>query len=317
MNLNKGAKNFFEKIAEKWELKTKKVVLPGLEGLTLFDLWEIYSGGIIKGTFSMRASAIAFSFFMALFPFLLFILNLIPYIEFIDDFQLEFLLFMDSLLPPTTSEFFEDIFLDIASTPRGGLLSLSFIFSVLLMTNGVNAIFSGFEFSYHTFVSRPLVRQYLIAVGISIVMALMLLFAVVLAVYVTYVVDDLSDLGVMPAGGMSVQLLTYLVFILLVYSMVATLYYFGTKEGRQAKFFSVGALFTTLLILLTTYLFGLYIENFSAYNELYGSIGALLVIMVYIWLNSNLLLLGFELNASLIKLKTKYNIQKKPKTKRK
>ncbi|MDX1428564.1 MAG: YhjD/YihY/BrkB family envelope integrity protein, partial [Salegentibacter mishustinae] len=86
---------------------------------------------------------------------------------------------------------------------------------------------------------------------------------------------------------------------------VATLYYFGTKEARQARFFSIGASFTTLLIVIFTYLFGLYIENFSTYNELYGSIGALLILMVYIWLNSNILLLGFELNASLIKMKKK------------
>ncbi|MBQ0739082.1 ribonuclease BN, partial [Aquimarina celericrescens] len=86
-----------------WLIKqAKKIILPGLEGLSLYDLWEIYSVGIIKGTFSTRAGSIAFSFFMAIFPFLLFILNLIPYVWFIDDYQLEVLAFMDTLLPPQT-----------------------------------------------------------------------------------------------------------------------------------------------------------------------------------------------------------------------
>ncbi|MCF4102779.1 YihY/virulence factor BrkB family protein [Gillisia sp. M10.2A] len=304
--LNKKAKSALGRISDAWEQWTKSIVLPGLDGLTAYDLWVIYSGGIIHGTFSTRASAIAFSFFMALFPFLIFILNLIPYINFIDDFQLQFLVFMDSLLPPTTSEFFNDIFLDIASTPRGGLLSFAFILSIFLMTNGVNAIFTGFEFSYHTNANRSIIRQYVIAVGVSIIMALLLLITVILAVYLTYAVDDLSELGVFGENGISAQLVKYIVFVLLIYVAVATLYYFGTKEGRQSRFFSVGALFTTLLILLTTYLFGLYIENFSQYNELYGSIGALLVLMVYIWLNSNILLLGYELNASLIKLKRNF-----------
>ena len=76
-------------------------------------------------------------------------------------------------------------------------------------------------------------------------------------------------------------------------------------EGRESKFFSIGALVTTLLFLLTTYLFGVYINNFSQYNELYGSIGALLIMMLYIWINANLLLLGFELNISLQRLKDK------------
>ena len=304
--LNKKATSVLEKISDAWEQWTKSIILPGMDGLTAHDLWQIYSGGIIHGTFSTRASAIAFSFFMALFPFLIFILNLIPYINFIDDFQLQFLVFMDSLLPPTTSEFFNDIFLDIASTPRGGLLSFAFILSIFLMTNGVNAIFTGFEFSYHTNANRSIIRQYVIAVGVSIIMALLLLITVILAVYLTYAVDDLSELGVFGEQGISPQLVKYIVFVLLIYVAVATLYYFGTREGRQSRFFSVGALFTTLLILLTTYLFGLYIENFSQYNELYGSIGALLVLMIYIWLNSNILLLGYELNASLIKLKRNF-----------
>ncbi|MBZ9631885.1 YihY/virulence factor BrkB family protein [Salegentibacter sp. LM13S] len=292
-----------EQFSNWWERKTKGIILPGFDGLSLYDLWEIYSGGIIKGTFSTRASAIAFSFFMALFPFLLFMLNLIPYVQFIDDFQLQFLLFMESLLPPDTQEYFNDILLDIANTPRGGLLSIAFIVSIFLMTNGINAIFTGFEFSYHTNANRSIVRQYLVAVGISLIMALLLLLTIILVVYLTYAIDDLQNLGLATEGGSA--FIKYAGFVLLVYIAVATLYYFGTKEARQAKFFSIGALFTTLLIIITTYFFGLYIENFSAYNELYGSIGALLILMVYIWLNSNILLLGFELNASLIKMKKK------------
>lgn len=302
----KALESKITQLSDWWESKTRRVILPGMEGLSLHDLWEIYSNGIIKGTFSTRASAIAFSFFMALFPFLLFMLNLIPYITFIDDFQLKFLVFMDSLLPPTTSDFFNDIFEDIASTPRGGLLSVAFVGSIFLMTNGVNAIFTGFEFSYHTSTNRSIVRQYIIAVGVSLIMAFLLLTTVILAVYLTYMLDDLRTLGMIDENGLGTIIIRYSGFILLIYIAVATLYYSGTKEARQARFLSVGALFTTILIIITTYLFELYIENFSSYNELYGSIGALVILMVYIWLNSNILLLGFELNASLIKLKKNF-----------
>lgn len=301
----KKIKSLPERIAGAWRRKTSKITLPGMDGLTAYDLWVIYSGGIINGTFSTRASAVAFSFFMAIFPFLLFILNLIPYVTFIDDFQIEFLVFMDSTLPPTTYVAFEEIFLDIAINQRGGLLSLTFLLSIFLMANGINAIFTGFEFSYHTTVNRSIVRQYIIAVGVSILMALLLLITVILGVYLTYAADDIQDLGYLWDNIFTAQLMSYTAFVLLVYVAVATLYYYGTKEGRLARFFSIGAIFTTVLIVITTYLFGLYIENFSQYNELYGSIGALLVLMIYIWLNSNVLLLGFELNASLIKMKKK------------
>jgi membrane protein len=137
-------------------------------------------------------------------------------------------------------------------------------------------------------------------------MALLLLIIVIIAVYLTYAVDDLDNFGSIIENIFTAQLMTYSAFILLVYLGVATLYYFGTREGRLSRFLSIGAFFTTVLIILTTYLFGIYITNFSSYNELYGSIGALLVLMVYIWLNSNILLLGFELNASLIKMKRNF-----------
>lgn len=222
---------------------------------------------------------------------------------FIDDFQLEFLIFIDGLLPPETGDFFGNIFEDIAKNPRGGLLSVSFVLSIFLMTNGVNAIFTGFEFSYHTQANRSIIRQYVVAIGVSLILALLLLISVIVAVYLTYAIDDLTTLGVINDNGFGASLINFIAFIILIYTAVAILYYFGTREARQARFFSVGALFTTILIMLTTYLFSLYITNFSRYNELYGSIGALLILMFYIWLNSNVLLLGFELNASLIKLK--------------
>ena len=286
-----------------WTSRAKKIILPGLEGLSLFDLYIIFYAGIVKGTFSARASAISFSFVLALFPFLLFILNLIPFIDFIDDFQILFLDFIDSLLPPGTSEFFDDIFYDIAARKRGGLLSFVFLLSIFLMANGVNAVFTGFEFSYHTKINRSIIRQYFIAVGVSLIMALLLLTTVVVTVYLTFLTEDLKSLGVVDDTVRWINIGRYIIFICLVYIGVAILYYFGTKESRLSRFFSIGALFATILILLTTFLFGIYIENFSNYNELYGSIGALLILMVYIWINSNILLLGFELNASLMRLK--------------
>lgn len=283
----------------------KKIILPGFEGLSLYDFWELYSIGIIKGTFSTRASAIAFSFFMALFPFFLFVLNLIPYVP-LDNFQTGFLNFIQGLLPAQTADFFEPILLDIAANPRGSLLSLTLIFSIFLMANGVNAIFTGFEYSYHTSINRTIIRQYLVALGVSIVLALLLLITVVIILYYQFTIKELKSRGIFNEDNMWIsQLGSFVFFIVLIYAVVATLYYFGTKEGRDYRFFSAGSVMTTLLYLLTTYLFGIYINNFSNYNQLYGSIGALLIMMVYIWINSNLLLLGFELNATLYNLKYK------------
>lgn len=281
--------------------------VPGLGGFTLYDLVSLYVIGIIKGTFSTRAGSIAFSFFMAIFPFLLFILNLIPFVWFIEDFQQELLNYLEDLLPPQTSGLFQDIFYDIANNPRAGLLSFVFLLSIFLMSNGVNAIFTGFEFSYHTKINRTIIRQYIVAVTIAIIVSILLLFAVIATIYLTFIIDQFQSIGVVGDALVLARYGRFAILILVLILGISILYYFGTKEGRKTRFFSPGSFFTTILIILTTYFFSIYVENFSAYNKLYGSIGALLILMLYIWINSNILLLGFELNGTIYNLRRKRN----------
>lgn len=283
----------------------KRIILPGFEGLSLYDILETYIVGIGKGTFSSRASSIAFSFFMALFPFILFVLNLIPYVK-VSNFQEEFLRLIEELLPAQTAEFFYPIMLDIAANPRGDLLSFTLLLVIFLMASGVNTIFTSFEYSFHVHKKRSIFRQYFVAVVISIFLAMLLFIAVIAIILGQYLIYTLRNQGFMLDDVVWIGILRYVLFLVLIYIVIATLYYFGTKEGKKTRFFSIGAVITTVLFMVTTYLFGVYINNFSAYNELYGSIGALLVMMLYIWINSNLLLLGFELNATLYKLRSNF-----------
>ncbi|MBT0608184.1 YihY/virulence factor BrkB family protein [Aequorivita echinoideorum] len=287
---------------------SKRIKLPGLDGLTLYNLLDIYGTGIIRGTFSSRASSIAYSFFLALFPFLLLLLNLIPIIP-VEGFQTRFLIFIEALLPAQTTEFFYPVIADIAVNPRAGLLSFVFFLSVFLSANGVNAIFSAFEYSFHVTINRTFFRQYFVALAVSIFLALLLLTSVGVILYGEYVINDLESRAYIVNDVFWLSAFQLAVFVVMIYVVIATLYYYGTKEGKSSRFFSLGAVVTTILFMLTTYFFGVYINNFSNYNELYGSIGALLILMLYIWINSNLLLLGFELNISLQRLKEKLERQ--------
>ena len=280
----------------------QKIYLPRFKGLTLYDLIKTYFFGIIEGTFSSRAGSIAFSFFMALFPFMLFLLNLIPYLP-IEPYH--FVEFIENVLPTDTASFFMPVILDIIDNPRGGLLSLVFLLTIFLMTNGVNAIFSSFEYSYHITINRSFFKQYFVASLVSIFLALLLLLTIVIIVFSERFIWDLSKEELLSNGVFWIEVIRTIIFLILVYFVIAILYYFGIKKGKNNRFFSIGAFVTTMLFVLTTYLFGVYITNFSNYNELYGSIGALLILMLYIWINSNLLLLGFELNATLKTLRLK------------
>jgi membrane protein len=279
------------------------IKLPGYRAFSFYDLLEMYISGIVKGALSSRAGSISFSFFMALFPFLLFILNLIPFIP-IENFDGVLFNFIELLLPQESQSFFTDIFNDIRQKQRAGLLSSVFLLSVFLTANGVSSIFSSFEGSYHVALSRSFIRQYLYSMMVGILLAVLLLVGVTALIFFEiYIFSNLD--GLIPSEINWIRNGQLFFYALLIYISVAILYFFGTIEGKKMRFFSPGALMTCLLVLLTTYLFGVYIENFSRYNQLYGSIGALLIFLFYIWLNSSILLLGFELNATLNRLKNK------------
>nr|WP_299388922.1 YihY/virulence factor BrkB family protein [Allomuricauda sp.] len=300
----------------------KSIKLGAFEGLSFYDLLEMYLLGIVKGTLSARASSIAFSLFMALFPLLIFLVTLLPFIIPYasvgnENFDAQFLIFLESFLPTATSDYFGEIYQQIKDQKRGGLLSSAFLLSIFLVANGVNSIFGGFENSYHVELTRNFFRQYAYALMVGLILSILLIVGAVAFVYFEfYIVEYTSEylgktLGydVEKGDTIGIQVTKILFFMLLSYLTTAILYYFGTAEGRKARFFSAGALMTTLLFVLTSYLFGVYVEKFARYNELYGALGGLLILMVFIWLNSNILLLGFELNATLNSLKKKHEQQ--------
>lgn len=295
-------------------LKNSK--MKAFEGLSFYGLLEIYIGGIVKGTLSTRASSIAFSLFMALFPLLIFLVTLLPFVIPLvsvghENFDTQFLAFLESFLPSATSDYFGEVYQQIKDQKRGGLLSSSFLLSIFLMTNGVSAIFAGFENSYHVELTRNFFKQYAYAFMVGLLLSFLVIIGAVAFVYFEFYIVQNTEVYLEQALGynrktgnvISIQLTKSLFLMLLFYLATAILYYFGTAEGRKARFFSPGALLTTLLFLLTSYLFGVYVEKFARYSELYGALGGLLILMVFIWLNSNILLLGFELNATLNALK--------------
>jgi membrane protein len=272
----------------KWEI---------LYGFSLFELLSLYSTGILKGSITTRAGSISFSFFMAFFPFLLFVLNLIPFIP-IENFDQIFLNLLESLIPKESSVFFHDIFVDINSNKRSGLLSTTLFFSIILIGNGVNSVFEGFSDSYHIEFSRNFIKQYLYAIMVGFILVIVVLFATVFSIVFDFLITkDISIISYL------FLFLKYVFLMMVALIAFSSLYFFGTIQGRNLRFISPGSFMTTFLLVISTYFFGIYIDNFANYNELYGSIGALIIMMLYIWINSISLLLGFELNVVIYKLK--------------
>lgn len=283
-------------------LFTKNIKLPWLHGLSFYDLMEMYITGIVEGAVSYRATAIAFSFFMALFPFALFILNLIPYIP-ITGFQDDFLGFVQQSVPPTTYDAIFKIINDILHNSHSGLISIGFFMAIFLMANGVNAVLGGFENSQHIIHKRRFFRQYFISVALSIILSIILLITVASIIIFEVFIQKTKIQDVLSDKIQLIELGRYAFVIAMILITTSTLFKYGIKQQRKTPFITIGSVFTTILIIISSYYFGIWVIRFSKYNELYGSIGTLLVVMFYIWINSMILLLGFDLNATINKIK--------------
>lgn len=289
---------------------TSRIKLPWLHGLSLYELLDFYISGIAENALSNRAASIAFSFFMALFPFALFILNLLPFIP-IEGFQADFMGFVQQSVPPTTFDAIAKIVNDILHNSHSGLLSTGFFMAILLMTNGVNAILTGFETSLHVNEKRKFFRQYLVALGISILLAVILIVTVAAIVIFEVFIQKIKIQDVLSEDISLIQMGRYAFIILMLLVTTSLLFTFGTKREKRRSLITIGSVFTTILIVVSSYFFGIWVVRFSQYNELYGSIGTLLVVMFYIWINSAILLLGFELNGTINTLKKRELLKNK------
>ncbi len=292
----------------RFRLKLKKILtalpVPGFSGMSLYELLRMYWEGIINGFITVRAGAIAYSFFMAVFPFLLFTLSLIPLVP-IDGFQNDFIAFIHDIIPPKTFDVMDNIIYDIATKPKKGLMSFSILLSVLFMANGTNAILTGFEESVHKIIDRRnIFKQYAVALGLSLILVLILFITVIAVIYFEIIiVYNLQQHGIIKDYNFWTETGKNTFYLTMILISVSLLYYYGTKEGKRLKFISPGSIMTTFLIVISFYLFRFYIDHFARYNQLYGSIGAFLIIMLMIWLNSLILLLGHELNMAILKYK--------------
>ncbi len=172
------------------------------------------------------------------------------------------------------------------------------------MANGLNAILDGFENSYHVVIKRKFIKQYLVALGMSIFFSFLLLLTVAIIVIFEVFIQKTKIQDVFSDKIQLIELGRYIFLIAMILMTNSILFKFGTKRDDKHSLISIGAVFSTILIIVSSYFFGIWVVKFSKYNELYGSIGTLLIVMFYIWINCMILLLGFELNGAIRKLKT-------------
>jgi len=278
----------------------RRIVLPGFDGLPLFSVLKFFVKGLFEGRLTIRASAISFDFFLALFPSILFFFTIIPFIP-IAGFQPELLQTMEDVIPATLWTHVSSTLEDIIIRPRSDLLSLGFILALYFSTNGINSIIEGFNLTYHDMETRSWFKQRIVALLLVFVISFLIIVAITLQVVGSFVMSFLVDEGLLTNGFtiVVIQFVRWLLILATFLFSISFLYYYAPATKRAFRFISAGSTLATLLMILTTYGFNFYIENFGRYNALYGSIGTLLVFLLWVYFNSNIILIGFELNASI------------------
>jgi len=281
---------------------TKKYSPPGFSGVSIHDLVQFVIEETQKDNLTTRANSVAYSLFIAIFPAIIFLFTLLPLIPIIQDYTLMLNENTKDLLPKSTHDYIFNIIHDLTSIKREGLLSIGFILSLFFSSNGMLTLMSGFDKSYnHTFTQRGYFKKRLIAIVLTVVLAVLFIISIVLLVLGGQLFEWLDASFVLPQWFIFIFSAAFRwgASILLIYTGISLIYQYGPSMYRKSRFINIGAITATIFFLIVTFAFSFVVNNFSRYNEIYGSIGALIVTMLWFQINSFILLVGFELNASL------------------
>lgn len=287
---------------------SKVLILPGFDRLPIYYVATFFIKGLQKGLIPTKASSMAFKFFMALFPTIIFLLTLIPHIP-IENFQEELLEILRDLLPESGYEFTENTIISLVTNSQDGLLSFGFLFAIYLATNGIDGMLMAFKDSYNTQIKRNVFQQRMLSISLLFILTLLVVIAIAAILFSEYMVNFILDEGSIT----SILLLTgkWLIMAALCFFAISFIYYLGGDRTLRWRFFSAGSTLATLMVLLVSFGFGYYVDNFANYNKVYGSIGTIIVVMLWIYFNSIVLLLGFELNASIQQAGSIEKVEKK------
>lgn len=302
---------------------TKEHSLPGFFKIPIYDVLVFVYRESQRFSLSIRANSIAFSFFIALFPAILVLFTLVPYFSGLiyswlpgeEDYVTILVDEINRIIPGVDIQItnqeelagsledniFAETLRDIIENPRYGLLSLGFLLAIYFASNGMLAMMQGFEKSYaKTFKKRSNFRKRSIAIALTFLLGLLLFMSVVLVILGNSIINWLDAyVNFDSFVHMALSLLRWTVVILLFYTGIAMIYRYGAPTHRRFSFFSPGTTLAAILSVLSSLLFSFYVDNFSQFNRLYGSIGTVIILLLWLQINAFTLLIGFELNASI------------------
>jgi membrane protein len=286
----------------------KKIKFRKYENLSLYRFLKIFFHNLEEDEIMDRSNGVAFNFILAIFPTIIFLFTLIPYVTdyFPEINQKSIMAFIAEVMPENMYSVVSSTILDIVSNQRGGLLTFGFILALYLATNGMMTLMRAFNACYRTVEKRHWLRMRLTATGLTIMMSLVLFFTIALLIVgqiaLNKLTADVTAFSHFRLDNYTIYMLftlRFLIIFIVFFVAISFIYYFGPAVHYNWRFFSIGSFLATLAFIGISYGFSFYVTNFSSYNKVYGSIGVLIALMVWAQLVTTILLIGYEINASL------------------
>jgi len=316
MKINKRRKLLKNSLFARFRDGLKNIRFSHQGSVSLYQFGSRFIDNFQRHEVFERSNAVAYNLILAIFPAIIFLFTLTPYITLLfpslnQDSIMEFL---STMLPKNMYETIAETVLDIVSNQRGGLLTFGFAAALFLATNGMTALIHAFNACYKTTESRSAWRVRLTATSLTLILALVLLLTVIMVIVGQIVLDYLSA-NLRAFSYMEVDEFTLTMFQLMrlfivfigFFLAISCIYYFGPSVHYNWNFFSTGSLLATLASMGVSYGFSAYVTSIGSYNKLYGSIGVLIALMVWIQLLSVVLLGGYEINSTLHQLRYRTN----------
>jgi len=274
--------------------------LPGFNAIPIAVILKYVWKEILRDDIMVRSNSMAYSFFLSIFPSILVILALLPYFP-IDNMVSEFQRNYVDLLPEEMAVYLNTIIAEMTQTGKEGLLSLSLILAIFFASNGVSSMLKGFHKSYETtYKKQNILQREWRAIYLTALLGLFMVGSLAVIILAKPILQNWFSVGgAQNTNGVIYNYLRWMISFVFYYLGISMIYRLGPAFKTKLRYFTPGATLATILSMISSILFSLYVNNIFAYNEIYGSIGALILILVWLQLNSFILLLGYELNASI------------------
>jgi membrane protein len=290
----------FRRFLLKFFIRLRYIELPFFRGIGLYDILRFFIHGLTDSKFTLMAAAMAYNFFFSLIPVLILLFTLLPYIP-IQDLQLRIMEYLSQFVPEQGMILLDGIIRDSFQKMGVGVISLNIFLALRVSTLGIIAMIKAFSKDEEVFRKRNILQLNWIALQILTILFVLFALAIGALIGGEFVLDYFSSHEIIGEGLdlFLLKVLNYGISLGLIFISVSFIYYLGPPTHERWKFFTPGAVIASLLILLAIFGLGYFFSNFANYNRIYGSLAAIIILMVWFYWISMMLLIGFELNAAI------------------